>query len=180
MNMDNKADILLHPVRLKIIRILLAHQQHGLSPLEMTKEIQDVSQATLYRHIQKLADADIIRVLKRKKVRAVTEKYYTVNMQEVQLHPEEWDAYSKEEKLNYYSYYQLSLLNQYQIYLDQIEKENKNDLSTLSTVDLNLDNDMLKDFQQDLHELMMKYYEQSKADGNTEGKLRTIGITIIP
>lgn len=178
--MTNKADILLHPVRMKIIRTLLAHNEEGFSPLEMTQKIQDVSQATLYRHIQKLADAEIIRIVKSEKKRAVTENYYTVNMQEVQLDPKEWNTYSIEEKLNYYSYYQFSLLNQYQTYLNKIESENMIDLSTLSMIDLNLDNHTLKNFQDDLQALMMKYYKQSKETAINEAEMRTIGITIIP
>src|SRR5690625_2704058 len=124
IKMDYKADILLHPVRMKIVRTLMGHNKEGLTPLEMTKIIEDVSQATLYRHIQKLADANIIRVLKEEKVRAVTEKHYIVNMEETYLDPVEWESYSIDEKLNYYTYYQLTLFNQYQTYLNRIKKEN--------------------------------------------------------
>lgn len=178
--MAHKAEILLHPVRMKIIRTLLVHHEEGLSPLEIAKEIKDVSQATLYRHLQKLADAEIIQVSKRKKVRAVTESYYTVNKQEVRVSLEEWDTYTKEEKLYYFSFYQLFLFNQYQIYLEALASENVDDSSTLAIIDLKLDDHMLESFQQDLHTLLMKYYEQSKGNPKNETRTRTIGMTIIP
>src|SRR5690625_1405383 len=92
IKMDHKADILLHLVRMKIVRALMGHSKEVLTPLEMAKIIQDVSQATLYRHIQKLADANIIHVLKEEKVRAVTEKYYVVNIEETSISPQEWEA----------------------------------------------------------------------------------------
>ena len=71
----NKAEILMHPVRIKISQALMRHNESGLTPLEMVKIIQDVPQATLYRHIQILLDAGVIKVIKEKKVRSVTEKY---------------------------------------------------------------------------------------------------------
>lgn len=178
--MVNKADILLHPVRMKIVRTLMGHHQEGLSPLKMAKMIQDVSQATLYRHIQKLADANIIRVVKEEKVRAVTEKHYVVNMEETNVNPEEWEDYSVDDKLNYYSYYQLALFNQYHTYLNKIKEEKTNDLSTLSVVDLKLDGDTFQDFQHELNDLMMKYYNKSNEKSIQDATMRTIGITIFP
>jgi len=180
IKMDHKADILLHPVRMKIVRALMGHSKEGLTPLEMAKIIQDVSQATLYRHIQKLADANIIHVLKEEKVRAVTEKHYIVNMEETSLNLEEWETYSVDDKLTYYSYYQLSLYSQYQTYLNRIEKENTNDLSTLSVIDLKLDDPTFRKFQNELNDLMKKYYKKSHENTKKEATMRTLGITMIP
>ncbi|MEJ8777777.1 helix-turn-helix domain-containing protein [Pseudogracilibacillus sp. ICA-222130] len=172
----DKAEVLLHPIRMKIVRTLMGHNKEGLTPLDMVKIIQDVPQATLYRHIQKLADANIIRVLKEEKVRAVTEKYYVVNTEKTSMNPQEWEAYSIEEKLDYFFYFQISLFNQYQTYLNNIKKEDKKDSSTLSVVDLQLDDQTFQDFQADLNDLMKKYYQKS-----TEKSVsRTIGITIFP
>src|SRR5699024_11465248 len=138
IKINYKADILLHPFRMKIDRTLMGHSKEGLTPLEMAKIIQDVSQATLYRHIQKLADANIIRVLRVEKVRAVTEKHYIVNMEETNLNPAEWETYSKDDKLRYYSYYQLYLFSHFQTYLNSIEKEYIDVLKTLSLIYLKL------------------------------------------
>jgi len=176
----NKADILLHPVRMKIVRVLMTNSQNGLTPLEMAKMIQDVPQATLYRHIQKLTDAGIIKVWKEEKVRAVMEKRYIVNIEDASLHPEEWKRYTIEEKLDYYSYYQLALFNQYQTYLEKIEKQNVNDKATLAMLDVRLNEPVFEEFQQELTELMKKYHKMSEEDTNQDKKNRSIGITIIP
>ena len=60
----------------------MRNKENGLTPLEMVKIIKDVPQATLYRHIQILLDSGIIRVIKEKKVKSVSEKYYTLNEEE--------------------------------------------------------------------------------------------------
>src|SRR5699024_7411937 len=172
----DKAEVLLHPVRMKIIRTLMKYNKEGLTPLDMVKIIQDVSQATLYRHIQKLADANIIRVLKEEKVRAVTEKYYVVNTEETNMSPQEWEAYSIEEKLYFFFKFQIILFNQYQTYLNNIKRDNIKDSSTLTVVDIQLDDQTFQDFQADLNDLMIKYYQKSVEKAVS----RTIGITIFP
>lgn len=65
--MVNKAEVLMHPVRMKISQVLMRNKEHGMTPLEMVKIIEDVPQATLYRHIQAMLDAGIIRVINEKK-----------------------------------------------------------------------------------------------------------------
>src|SRR5690625_94659 len=172
----DKAEVLLHPVRMKIVRTLMGYNKEGLTSLDMVKIIQDVPQATLYRHIQKLADANIIRVLKEEKVRAVTEKYYVVNIEETSISPQEWKTYSMEEKLDYFFYFQIALFNQYQTYLNNVKKENIEDASTLSVVDIQLDDQAFQDFQTDLNDLLVKYYQKT----TEKAASRTIGITIFP
>lgn len=66
--MDNKMEILMHPVRMKICLALMGNKENGLTPLEMVKVIKDVPQATLYRHIQSMVEADVIQVLKEKRL----------------------------------------------------------------------------------------------------------------
>ncbi|MEC0244317.1 helix-turn-helix domain-containing protein [Paenibacillus chitinolyticus] len=177
--MANKAEILMHPVRMKISQVLMRNKDTGLTSLEMVKIIKDVPQATLYRHIQVMLDAGIIRVFKEKKVKSVAEKYYVLNELEAKLNVEEWKKASREKKLDYVSYYQLSLMTQYQIYLKKIEEQNtREDSATFSLVEMKLDEEQFRQFQHDLNELMMKYYHSVGKD--TEAPVRTIAITIIP
>ncbi|MFT8323607.1 MAG: helix-turn-helix domain-containing protein [Bacillus sp. (in: firmicutes)] len=175
--MVNKAEILIHPVRIKISQALMRNKKTGLTPLEMVKIIKDVPQATLYRHIQVLLESGVIRILKEKKVRAVSEKYYTINEEEVKISSEEWKEASNEKKLNYYSCYQLSLMDQYQNYLTKLKERGcSEDSSTFSLVELQLDDENFNNFQNEFNELIVNYYKK-----NTPGApSRTVGITIIP
>lgn len=178
--MKNKVDILMHPVRMKISQVLMRNRETGLTPLEMLKIIKDVPQATLYRHIQILLDAGIIRVSKEKKVKSVIEKYYVLNESEARLSSDEWEKASVDEKINYYSYYQLSLYNQYKNYLMNLGKDNSEDSSTFSILELKLDDETLDSFQTELNNLVMKYYNSSSKDSEENAPIRTIGVTIIP
>lgn len=175
----NKAEILMHPVRMKITQALMRNKEDGLTPFEMLEVIQDVPQATLYRHIQVLLEADVIRILKEKKVRSVTEKYYTLNEEAARLNAEEWKNLNKEKKLSYISYYQLSLMTQYQNYLLNLEQnKSAEDRATFSLLELKLDDRQFESFQTELNKLMLKYYDQKTEE--THVSTRTVAVTIIP
>ncbi len=175
----NKAEILMHPVRMKITQALMRNKEDGLTPFEMLEVIQDVPQATLYRHIQVLLEADVIRILKEKKVRSVTEKHYTLNEEAARLNAEEWKNLNKEKKLSYISYYQLSLMTQYQNYLLNLEQnKSAEDRATFSLLELKLDDRQFENFQTELNKLMLKYYDQKTEE--THVSTRTVAVTIIP
>ncbi len=179
--MDNKMEILMHPVRMKICLALMGNKENGLTPLEMVKVIKDVPQATLYRHIQSMVEADAIQVLKEKKVKSVTEKYYVLNEDYATLDKSEWGKVSAKEKIDYISYYQLLLLSRYQIYLQKLEEENRtDDSSTFSVVEFQLDEEHFTQFQNELNELVTKYYTASSKKNEKNTPTQTIGITIIP
>jgi DNA-binding transcriptional ArsR family regulator len=170
----------MHPVRMKICQVLMRNKENGLTPLEMVKVMKDVPQATLYRHIQIMADAEIIKVINEKKVKSVSEKYYALNEAKAKLDGEDWKKISNVEKLDYISYYQLSLMTQYQEYLKKIDENGHVDQATFSVVELKLGEEHFQTFQNELNELMNKYYNTSSEGNEIDAPVRTIGITIIP
>lgn len=179
--MSNKVEILMHPVRMKICQVLMRNKEDGLTPLEMVKIIKNVPQATLYRQLQTMVDSGIVHVIKEKKVKSVSEKYYAINEEDAKIEGNEWKGLSDDEKLNYISYYQLSLMTQYQSYLKKLEEQNsQEDKATFSVVELKLDEEHFGKFQNELNELMIKYYNSQSKDDEIEAPVRTVAITIIP
>ncbi|WP_028401518.1 transcriptional regulator [Ectobacillus panaciterrae] len=179
--MSNKVEILMHPVRMKICQALMRNKETGLTPLEMVKIIKDVPQATLYRHIQVMVDSGVIHIIKEKKVKSVSEKYYALNEEEARLDGGEWKKASYEEKLDYISYYQLSLMTQYQSYLKKLEEQNcQEDGATFSIVELKMAEEHFIQFQNELNELMTKYYHTTSKSNEIDAPVRTIAFTIIP
>ncbi|HZH59814.1 MAG TPA: transcriptional regulator, partial [Metabacillus sp.] len=110
----------------------------------------------------------------------VSEKYYALNEAEAKLDGEDWNKVSSEEKLNYISYYQLSLMTQYQNYLKKLEENGLEDNATFSVLELMLDEKHFNHFQNELNELMNKYYKAANKSNEKEAPVRTIAITIIP
>ncbi len=177
--MRNKAEVLMHPVRMKILQALMHDKKEGLSTLEMISIIKDVPQATLYRHIQILMDENIIKIVKERKVRSVTEKFYALNEGAEKLSKEDWTQLTIKQKLNYVSNYQLALLSQYQNYLNLLEDEERfADLATFSFIDLTLTTGQFMSFENELNDLITKYYNM--ADSSKETETKTVAINIIP
>ena len=52
-NFIKKTDIILHPVRMRILQNLATR---NLTPLQLAEELVNVPQATLYRHLNKLVE----------------------------------------------------------------------------------------------------------------------------
>ncbi len=66
------ADLLLHPVRLRIIQAMLGRD--ALTTRELGEQLPEIAPATLYRHVGALIDADVLTVVAERKVRGTTER----------------------------------------------------------------------------------------------------------
>lgn len=65
------ADIVLHPVRLRIVQQLGGRQ---LTTAALREELPDITQATLYRHVAALIAAQIVTVVDERRVRGTIER----------------------------------------------------------------------------------------------------------
>jgi hypothetical protein len=68
------ADLLLHPVRLRIVQAFLGDRT--LTTADLRAELADVPPATLYRHVGVLAGAGVLAVAGERRVRGATERSY--------------------------------------------------------------------------------------------------------
>jgi Helix-turn-helix domain len=70
------ADLLLHPVRLRILRAFLGDR--ALTTAELKQELADVPVASLYRHVARLVDAGVLAVVSERQVRGAVERTYVL------------------------------------------------------------------------------------------------------
>ncbi|MFB0920606.1 MAG: helix-turn-helix domain-containing protein [Oscillospiraceae bacterium] len=77
-------EILLNPVRLRIIQALAASEK--LTATELCGKISDVPRTTVYRHISILLDSDILSVVSEKKIRGSLERTLALNVGEISKH----------------------------------------------------------------------------------------------
>ena len=68
------ADLLLHPVRLRIVQAFLGDR--ALTTADLRGELPDVPPATLYRHVGVLAEAGVLTVVGERRVRGAAERSY--------------------------------------------------------------------------------------------------------
>jgi DNA-binding transcriptional ArsR family regulator len=70
------ADLLLHPVRLRIIQAFLGDR--ALTTTQLRDELGDVPPASLYRHVANLVDAGVLTVVSERRVRGAVERGYVL------------------------------------------------------------------------------------------------------
>jgi predicted transcriptional regulator len=81
-----KFETIIHPVRLRIIRLL---QNDPMTTVEIGNRLSDIPQATLYRNIDKLIKTGFIKITEEKKVRGAIERTLVLSNCADTLSPED-------------------------------------------------------------------------------------------
>jgi DNA-binding transcriptional ArsR family regulator len=71
----DKSNLILHPVRWRIIR---AASGGAITAQRLAAQMPDVPQATLYRHLNTLANAGLLRLVEQRRVRGTVERVYAL------------------------------------------------------------------------------------------------------
>ncbi|RPJ49095.1 MAG: ArsR family transcriptional regulator [Chloroflexi bacterium] len=112
---------MLHPVRMRILMALTGSQ--GMTPLQLAEALNDVPQATLYRHINRLAKSGLLVVVDERPVRGTLEKVYAVNSAvPTHLGNEAFTSLSKEDHLRYFTAFAISLIDEFSRYVNHSPK----------------------------------------------------------
>lgn len=114
---QTKISILLHPIRMKIIQTLLIGRR--LTVQQITERVPDVPPATMYRHLNKLLEADLIAVVEEKQVRGTVEKVYSLAEHANQQSGEEILNASREDQVKYFFTYLINILGEFEKYISQ-------------------------------------------------------------
>jgi DNA-binding transcriptional ArsR family regulator len=72
------ADLILHPVRLRIVRAFLGGR--SLTTSALAAELADVPAASLYRHVARLVDAGVLEVVAERRVRGTIERTFVLHV----------------------------------------------------------------------------------------------------
>lgn len=157
------------------IALALIDKEEGQSIMQLNQLLEDIPQATLYRHVNAMFEEGLLKIVKKKKTRSGEENFYAINAKGYKIDQEEWGQASYHEKVNFVTYYFMYILQSYQNYHQTIADQK--DHSTFSISKLNLAESEFENFQSDLNDLINKYYNESQNDNNRE---RTISLVIIP
>jgi hypothetical protein len=109
------ADLLLHPVRLRIVQAFLGDRT--LTTAELRGELPDVPVATLYRHVGLLADAGVLSVVGERKVRGAAERSYRLVLEAASVSPEDGAAMTAEDHRRAFTTFVATLLGDFDRYL---------------------------------------------------------------
>jgi len=109
------ADILLHPVRL---RIVLALGSDRLTTADLQRHMPEVAQATLYRQVAALVEAGLLEVVEQRQVRGGVERTYALVPSAAAIDPTEVAAMTSEEHMSGFVTFVGALIGAFGRYLD--------------------------------------------------------------
>jgi Helix-turn-helix domain len=109
------ADLLLHPVRLRIVKAFLGDR--ALTTSQLAAELDDVPAGSLYRHIALLTKAGVLQVVAERRVRGAVERTYTLRLLAAQIQPGEVEAMTLDDHVQAFMAYVAGLLADFDRYL---------------------------------------------------------------
>jgi DNA-binding transcriptional ArsR family regulator len=110
-------ELLAHPVRLRIIHAMRGGRT--LTSSQLCARLPGVSKATVYRHIDVLADAGILEIAGEQRVRGAVERHYRLRQDKAAVSPETFTSVSREDHRRAFAAAMAALLAEFNAYLDQ-------------------------------------------------------------
>ena len=109
------ADLLLHPVRLRIVQAFLGDR--ALTTSDLAAELADVPAASLYRHVARLVDAGVLAVVAERRVRGALERTYVLRLTAATVGLDEVAAMSADDHRQAFMAFVAGLLGDFDRYL---------------------------------------------------------------
>ena len=110
-------EILLHPVRLRVVQALLGDR--ALTTAQLAAELGDVPKPTLYRHVAALAEAGVLRVSAQRQVRGAVERTYRLDPQQASADTADAAGMTKDEQRAAFAVFTASLAAAFEAFLQQ-------------------------------------------------------------
>jgi hypothetical protein len=109
------ADLLLHPVRLRIVQAFLGDR--ALTTSQLSAELSDVPAASLYRHVARLVHAGVLQVVAERRVRGAVERTYVLRLAAARVSLDEIAAMSPDDHRQMFRAFTAGLLGDFDRYL---------------------------------------------------------------
>jgi DNA-binding transcriptional ArsR family regulator len=172
---ESTVDVILHPVRMRIIQSLINQQ---ITVQQIKDLLPDIPQASLYRHIKKLVDAEVIHIIDEIPNRGTVEKVYSINdPNKMTLGIEELNKLSKDEHMGLFIKFMANLMGEYERYLQQEKIDLAVDGVSFRQTSVYLTDEEYADF---IKELVSVYFKVTQNKPKKDRKRRTLATIIIP
>ncbi len=114
----SKADLILHPARLRIMSELGGRQ---MTPRQLAAILPDIPQATLYRHLKTMLDGHVLEVVSEQEVNGAVERTYALVKGSERLTEAEIHALTPEQHFRYFSIFAVKLMDDFAAYLREAD-----------------------------------------------------------
>ena len=172
--MVSKVDLILHPVRIRIIHILFGRE---MTTQEIAKSMPDVPPATLYRHLNLLARANVVSVVAENRVRGAIERVYTVSPRQIAITEEDLRHLDRDDHRRMFMSFIASVIGGFERYLGQNRIDLVADGVTYRQATLYLDDDEFRRFAAEVGAVFQRAVALPPRPGRRQ---RTVSTIVIP
>ncbi|WP_167577925.1 helix-turn-helix domain-containing protein [Ammoniphilus sp. YIM 78166] len=171
--MKKNADIILHPIRMKIIQVLGGGK--ALSIQQIGSVLSDVPPATLYRHVNKLLEHGFLEVVQENQVRGTVEKILKIN--DTAFSNQNLGELSPQEHLSLFTTFMTNLVGEFSQYVEHPDFSPVEDGAMYRQALVHLNETEWQEFLSELTQVLRKAIEKEPREDRS---VRTISTIIIP
>lgn len=169
------ADLLLHPVRLRIVEAFLGDR--ALTTTELRAELPDVPPATLYRHVARLVDAGVLQVVAERQVRGATERTYVLRVTAATVTLRDLEQMTPEDHRQAFMAFVAGLLGDFDRYLSRGDIDLVRDGVSYRLAGLWLDDTEFDELLRDLVRVLQPRFANPPRSGR---RRRIFGAVLLP
>ena len=168
------ADLLLHPIRLRIVKAFLGDR--ALTTSQLAAELDDVPPGSLYRHIARLTQAGVLQVVAERRIRGAVERTYTMRMAAAQVQPGEFKAMTPEEHAAAFTAYVAGMLADFDRYIATAPTDPARDGTTYRVSGMWLTDEEFIDFARDLTAVYLDRLANAPGKGRRRRMIYTVSV----
>lgn len=170
--MASSADLLLHPVRFRIVQALLGERE--LTTAQLGEALPDIATTTLYRHVAMLVDAGVLRVVHERRVRGSVERTYRLTVEAASVGTDDARTMSVEEHRQAFTTFVATVLGDFDRYLARDQIDLGADLVGYRQAALHLTDDEMREFLAEHRALLARWLEVPSAPDRTRRLITSI------
>jgi hypothetical protein len=167
------ADLLLHPLRLRIVQAFLGDR--ALTTSDLSAELSDVPAASLYRHVARLVAAGVLQVVAERRVRGALERTYVLRLAAARIGLDEIAGMSADDLRQMFTAFTAGLLADFDRYLQRETLDLARDGMAFGIEGLWLDDAEFRDMMLGLYQVL----QPLRANAPRQGRRRRLLASVL-
>ncbi len=166
------AELLMHPVRLRIVQAFLG--ERALTTSELRAELADVPSASLYRQVARLVDGGVLSVVAQRRVRGALERTYVMRSAAAQIGADEVTKMAPDELRQAFLAFVAGLIGDADRYLARDHVDPIRDGASFNMAAMWLDDGEFFEFLRDLYTVVQPRLVNPPRTGRNRRILATV------
>jgi hypothetical protein len=166
------ADLLLHPVRLRIVQAFLGDR--ALTTTQLRTELADVPAASLYRHVARLVAAGVLSIVAERRVRGAVERTYVLRIAAARISMDEVAKMTPDEHRQAFLAFVAGLIADFDRYLARDDVDPVRDGGSYNVAGMWLDDTELIEFGREILTVLQPRLANAPRPGRKRRILATV------